>query len=156
MGIRGLLRVPLAGVLLLGVVTGGFSRAAMAQGSTGVPEIVTAGFESYRNVGLDQAFRAWLRNSPLRWNTDMAAPLREAQDVYGPFRSFDVIQAEDLSPATRVVYVAVNYDKGPVFGKFVVYRAEQVGWLVTSLKFSADETAILPAYYPNSPGPRPN
>jgi hypothetical protein len=109
-----------------------------------LPPILTAGLDSYRNVGLDQAFRAWLRNSPLHWEPAMAAPLRAAQEQYGTFESWDVIDDHALAPTTQIVYLVMNYQQGPVFAKFVVYQTEQQGWVVTSLKFSLDDS-ILPA-----------
>lgn len=112
--------------------------------NTTLPPIITAGLDSYRNVGLDQAFRAWLRNSPLHWDPAMAKPLREAQEQYGTFESWDVIDIRALSPSTQIVYLVMNYQQGPVFAKFVVYQTEQLGWIVTNLKFSIDEDAVLP------------
>ena len=119
---------------------------ASAQNSnTSLPPIITAGLDSYRNVGLDQAFRAWLRNSPLHWDPAMAKPLREAQEQYGTFESWDVVDVRALSPGTQIVYLVMNYQQGPMFAKFVVYQTEQQGWVVTNLKFSPDEEAVLPA-----------
>jgi hypothetical protein len=122
-------------------------RPASAQSppAHNLPPVIAAGLEAYRNVGLDQAFRAWLRNSPLRWEPAMAAPLHAAQEEYGTFQSWDVVLIRSLSPSTRILYLVFNYQQGPVFAKFVVYQAEQQGWIVTNLKFSLDEDAVLPA-----------
>jgi hypothetical protein len=111
----------------------------------GVPPVITAGLDAYRNVGIDQAFRAWLRDSPLHWDPAIAAPLHAAQEEYGTFESWDVIDVRSLSPTTRIAYLVLDYQQGPVFAKFVVYRTEQQGWVVTNLKFSLDEDAVLPA-----------
>ncbi len=109
-----------------------------------VPPVITAGLEAYRNVGIDQAFRAWLRNSPLHWDPALAAPLHAAQEGYGTFESWDVIAARALSPTTQIVYLVLNYQDGPAFAKFVAYQTEQQGWVITNMKFSLDEDAILP------------
>jgi hypothetical protein len=109
-----------------------------------LPPVITAGLDAYRNIGLDQAFRAWLRNSPLHWEAAMATPLHAAQEEFGTFESWDVISARSLSPSTQIVYLVLNYQQGPAFAKFVVYQTEQQGWVVTNLKFSVDEEAILP------------
>lgn len=123
------------------------ARPAIAQNPNpaAVPPVITAGLDAYRNVGLDQAFRAWLRNSPLHWDPAMAAPLRAAQEQFGNFQSWDVVDVRSLSPSTRVVYLVLNYLEGPVFAKFVAYQTEQQGWVITNLRFSADEEAVLPA-----------
>lgn len=110
-----------------------------------IPPIITAGLDSYRSAGLDQALRAWLRNSPLHWTPAIAAPLHAAQEQYGNFVSWDVIDVRELSPTTQIVYLVLNYQQGPAFEKFVAYQAEQPGWVVTDLKFSLDADSILPA-----------
>jgi hypothetical protein len=74
----------------------------------------------------------------------MATPLHAAQEEFGTFESWDVISARSLSPSTQIVYLVLNYQQGPAFAKFVVYQTEQQGWVVTNLKFSVDEEAILP------------
>lgn len=118
---------------------------ALAQDpSPAVPPIITAGLDAYRNVGIDQAFRAWLRNSPLHWDPAMAAPLHQAQDAFGTFESWEVIGVRGLSPRTRIVYLVLDYQSGPEFAKFVAYQAGEPGWIVTSMKFSMDEDAVLP------------
>lgn len=112
--------------------------------SPGVPPVITAGLDAYRNVGIDQAFRAWLRNSPLHWDPSIAAPLHAAQEEFGVFQSWDVIAVRGLAPRTRIVYLILDYQDGPVFAKFTTYETEQQGWIVTSLKFSQEEDAVLP------------
>lgn len=109
-----------------------------------LPPIVTAGLDAYRNVGIEQAFRAWLRNSPLHWDPALAAPLHQAQEAFGPFESWEVIDVRAYSPRTRVAYLVLDYQQGPVFAKFIAYNTGSQGWVVTTLKFSMEDDAILP------------
>jgi len=121
------------------------SRPARAQGQPlGIPPVITQGLDAYRNTGLDQAFRAWMRNSPLRWTPSIAAPLQEAQQEFGAFSSWELIDIQGISPHTRVVYMVLDYERGPVFAKFLAYDTSQQGWVLTSLRFSMDPDAILP------------
>ena len=118
--------------------------AAQQNPKAALAPVITAGLEAYRNVGIDQAFRAWLRNSPLHWDPALAAPLHSAQEQFGPFQDWDVIAVRGLGSTTRIVYLVLDYQDGPAFAKFVLYRTEQQGWIITNLKFSLEEDAILP------------
>src|SRR5579875_3194726 len=71
----------------------------------GVPSVITQGLAAYRDVGMDQAFRVWLRNSPLHWEPALAAPLHQAQAAYGPLQSWEVIGQRSLANRTEVVYM---------------------------------------------------
>lgn len=111
----------------------------------GVPPILISGLDAYRTGGMGQAFRAWLRNSPLPWDPKMAVALHSAEQEFGPFQGWDIVDVRSLTPTTRVVYLVLNYQLGPVFAKFVAYDTEQqVGWVVTNLKFSLDDEAVFP------------
>jgi hypothetical protein len=112
-----------------------------------LPKILLAGFDSYRAAGPDEAMRVWLRNSPLEGTADAGTQeqiLHAAGGRFGPWRAFDVIGARQISPSTRVVYLTLDYDRGPLFAKFVLYRTTQ-GYIVTSMVFSPNDTEVLPA-----------
>jgi hypothetical protein len=38
-----------------------------------------------------------------------------------------------------------DYEKGPLFAKFVVYHAQK-GWIVTAFTFNTKEDAVLPSH----------
>jgi len=69
--------------------------------------------------------------------------LRQVQDFYGAYQSYDVVSLRDTSPHINVIYLVLNYEKGPLFAKFVLYRAD-TGWILTSFNFNAKEEAIFP------------
>jgi hypothetical protein len=118
---------------------------ALAQSQPlGIPPVITQGLDAYRKGGLDQAFRAWLRNSPTRWSPSIAAPLQEAQQEFGAFEAWELVDVRGVSPRTRVVSMVLDYQKGPVFAKFIAYKAGQQDWVLTSLKFSTDDNILSP------------
>ncbi|HEX4004856.1 MAG TPA: hypothetical protein VHX60_01650 [Acidobacteriaceae bacterium] len=125
------------------LVAPGFAQDA----NTPVPKILIAGFDAYKMGGPGEALRAWLRGSPNEAGPEATAQfavLRSAQELYGPYRGFEVVAARQVSPSTRIVYMTVDYDKGPLFAKFLLYRAEPQGWIVTNLLFSTNDTEVLP------------
>ena len=116
------------------------------KGSTDLPAIVVAGLEAYKNKGPEDAVRAWIKGSPIDGNKEaltQANSLRQIQDFYGAYQTFEVISTRDLAPKTRILYLVLDYEKGPLFAKFVVYRSDQ-GWILTSFNFDTKEGAILP------------
>jgi hypothetical protein len=112
----------------------------------GLPSIIVSGLDAYKDKGPDEAVRAWIKGSPIDESKDaltQANNLRQVQDYYGAYRAFEVMSTRDLTPKVRIVYLVLDYDKGPLFAKFVVYRSDQ-GWILTSFLFNTKEGAVLP------------
>jgi len=118
-----------------------------AQESGEVPKIILSGLEAYKAEGAEAAIKAWIKDSSIEGSKDalsQANVLRTVQDYYGAYKTFDVIRTRNLSPTTRVIYMILDYEKGPLFSKFVVYRAEK-GWVLTMFTFNTKEELIVPA-----------
>lgn len=127
--------------------------SAQERGPDGaVPDIVRAGLDAYRNGGALGAVQAWVKGGPLDGSAEESTDVRaldQIQQTYGGYRSFDVIHAGNLTRRIRVIYLAMYFEKGPLFAKFVVYRTGAT-WVLTSFKFNSDADAILP-YVPLGP-----
>jgi hypothetical protein len=55
-----------------------------------------------------------------------------------------VIISRDVTQRVRIVYMVLNYEKGPLYAKFVCYRSERE-WTVTDFVLNTKDTAVLPA-----------
>jgi len=125
-----------------------FIAPACAQKATvnpDLPPVITLGMEAYRQSGAGEAVKAWLKDSPLQSTRDSIKEvnnLRSVESYYGAFQNFDVISSKDLSSRTRIVFVAMNYERGPLFARFVAYRT-QGEWILTNFDFNTDERQIL-------------
>jgi hypothetical protein len=111
-----------------------------------LPLIVVSGLEAYKAKGPEEAVRAWIKGSAMDGSKDalsQANILRQVQDFYGAYQSYDVVSLRDTSPHINVIYLVLNYEKGPLFSKFVLYRAD-TGWILISFNFNAKEEAIFP------------
>lgn len=74
-----------------------------------------------------------------------ANALNQIQGLYGNYQSFEPLLApQTLTPRIRIYYLALDFEKGPLFAKFVVYRTAS-GWILTTFNFNVSEDAILPA-----------
>jgi hypothetical protein len=125
-----------------------FSGSAFAQSVVrqDVPPVLISGMEAYKPGNPDAGVKAWTKNSPLEGTqigTDAANSLRQAQGIFGAFQWYDVIFNREISPRVRIIYLAMNYESGPLFARFVFYRTDR-GWIVTALDFNLDDTKILP------------
>ena len=100
----------------------------------------------YKDVGADACIAAWIKNGPLEGNKQVlgdASVLTQAGQSLGKFETYDVAGAHDLTQRIRVWYLVLNYDKGPLYARFVLYRSNDT-WLVTDLDFNIHDESILP------------
>jgi len=113
-----------------------------------LPLVITLGMEAYRQSGAGEAIKAWLKDSPLQSTRDSLKEvnnLHSVESYYGAFQNYDVLSVKDLSPRTRIVFVVMNYERGPLFGRFVAYRA-QGEWILTNFEFNTDERQVLEVF----------
>lgn len=111
-----------------------------------LPSIIASGLEAYKEKGPDDAVRARIKGSGIDGSKDalsQANVLRQVQDYYGAYQAYEVVSIRKLTPKTQVVYLVLDYEKGPLFAKFVVYRSDQ-GWILANFSFNTKEEAILP------------
>jgi hypothetical protein len=133
------------GALLLSIVQC-LPAIAQSHSTDDIPKIVLSGLEAYKAEGAEAAITAWIKGSPIDGSKDalsQANILRQIQDFYGPYKAFDLIRSRILTPNVRVIYLTLNYEKGPLFAKFVVYQNAQ-GWILTNFLFNTKEELILP------------
>jgi hypothetical protein len=120
----------------------GFGQSTTPQ----IPHIISAGFDSYRMAGAGEAMRVWVHGGPLEGTPDAEKQekiLFATQGIYGPWRGFSVVATRDVSASTRIVYLTIDYEKGPLFAKFLMFHS-QPGWIVSSLVFDTEENDVLP------------
>jgi hypothetical protein len=136
-----------AGLLLL--VSGEYLRArAPNPEHEGLPKIITFGFDVYKLEGPDAAVKAWLKDSTLEGDKDAlgkANYLRQVQGSYVAYRTYDTVHETDLSTSVHIVYLAINYEKGPLFAKFNIFRSER-GWILTSFEFDTKSERLFPVW----------
>ena len=132
---------------LIALPAPGTAQAQAPAAEVKLPKIVRLGLESYRKDGLDEAMKAWVKGGVLENGPEpaqAAAMLGQAQTRYGAYRGFDLIRVQAVSSSTELVYLTLDYDRGPVFAKFVVYRT-QIGTVLTDFAFAMDEAAVIPS-----------
>jgi hypothetical protein len=111
-----------------------------------VPEIIRAGLDSIKVGGFEAAIRTWLRGSP------MSEPGAEARAVsglesiaskYGAYVDYEILAAVQLGEKERRVYLALHFERGPVYAWFDCYRAAG-GWIIPAFLANVQPQEILP------------
>jgi hypothetical protein len=125
--------------------------AGMAQShktnTADLPPIILSGLDAYKEKGPEEAVKAWIKGSGIdgsREALSQANNLRQIQDFYGSYQTFEVISSKDIAPKSRVFYLALDFEKGPLYARFKVYKTDG-GWILTSFTFNTDEEKVLPA-----------
>lgn len=122
------------------------SVMAQTRPADDLPKIIVSGLTAYKTDGPDAAIKAWIKDSPIDGSKDALAQaniLRQIQDFYGAYKSFEVIRIRNLSPNIRIAYIALDFEKGPLFAKFAAYQTPQ-GWILTSFNFNTKDELIIP------------
>lgn len=111
-----------------------------------VPRIVVDGLEKYQFSGAAAAVSVWLRFAGPR--VQERAPgyidaLREAEDYYGKFVGYHVVDMQKLTPATSVVYLVLNFERGPLYARLRVYEYQNTQY-VTEFATALTAAAVFP------------
>ena len=140
-------------LLLVGSFVGAGPGSSQTPTTGNIPKIVQAGLDAYKTGGPDEAVRVWLRGSALEGSKDVGSyltTLHQTQELYGNFRGYELIGIRVVSSTSYVVYMTLDYDRGPLFAKFRVYRTG-LGSILTGMVLNTDEDAVLPPPPPLPP-----
>lgn len=111
-----------------------------------LPPVILSGLQAYKDKGPDEAVRIWIKDSPIDGSKaalSQANNLRQVQDFYGAYQFFEIVSAYEIGRRTRILYLILDFEKGPLFAKFVVYQSNH-RWILTSFDFNTKEEMILP------------
>jgi len=90
------------------------------------PKIVSEGLEGYKNFGHQAAFETWLKGSPIEGDSGTKTALVDiathAEQAYGRMGGYEFIRTAPISPLIKRVYVALLFEKSPLYVTFDCYR----------------------------------
>ena len=134
--------------IMVAVLLTGAAAVAADMRTTTAQTVVTGGFASYKADGLEAAMRAWTEGGPLERNREAVARqnryLREIEALYGPFKTFHVVQTVVISETCQVTYAQLDYATGPLFMKCMVFKGKD-DWRIVNLRFHTEIEAIWPS-----------
>jgi len=117
---------------------------APAQDQAKLPEIVLSGLNAYRTDGAQAAVNVWMAGSPIERTEQPERQLRNLrrfEELYGAYKEFHPVRTVPISPTCRMVYIQLDYQKGPAFGKMLVFKTDD-GWKIVNFTFNADPEAL--------------
>ena len=69
--------------------------------------------------------------------------LRNLNQALGNYKSHEMLESKGVGRSSQVIYLSINFDRGVVYGRFLMYRAEK-DWVVQNMDFSHRPEAIMP------------
>jgi hypothetical protein len=115
--------------------------------STGnIPPAIQKGLTLYERGGADVAFDAWQHGGLLDGDARVASKVRAFKEItatIGNYRASEVIALKEIGKSSRIVYIAMNFKRGAVYGNFLLYKGES-DWVVQNMFFSTRPEAIMP------------
>jgi len=112
-----------------------------------LPKILQAGFTLWSRGGADIALDSWIKGGLMENETARATELsnyfKTIDRSLGNFKSPEWVEEKQISKTTQIVYLAINFDRGVVFGKFVIYHGG-ANWIVQDMVFNTHPEAIMP------------
>jgi len=120
---------------------------ASAAGSSSLPAIIETGFLSLaKGGGFDAILNGWQRGGLMEGSNKAAVQggyFRNLSATLGNYRSHDFIQNKTISSRSQVIYLSINFERGVVYGRFLLYQSEK-DWVVQNMDFSERPEAIMP------------
>jgi hypothetical protein len=114
-----------------------------------LPPVMVSGLDGYKTKGAEEAVRLWVKDSPLEGSNDNATQvtvLRQAEQAYGAYQWYELIQTREVSPRTMVIYLVLDYEHGPLFARFTLYHSNH-RWIMTYFDLNSREENIFPPVY---------
>ncbi|MEN8140418.1 MAG: hypothetical protein ABFR97_04270 [Thermodesulfobacteriota bacterium] len=109
---------------------------------------IEAGFKAFKEDGVEAAWKSWAKNGPLEGSTELMAQASQFGQIgtyFGKYFSHEYVATKQLGPNNKIVFVIMNLEKGPLFGRFLVFRNSEGKWTLPSFKFNTDPEQIWPA-----------
>jgi hypothetical protein len=113
-----------------------------------IPQNILDGLDALRHEQFDQVESSWKKGA-LTSIGEISIRLRNDKESLGEYHGFDLIYLQEISPRIRVLYIALNYELGPQFKKFVAYK-NSTGWVLMEpiLNLTASDMASVLAARP--------
>lgn len=113
-----------------------------------LPEQVQRGLSAFKVNGGQTAVENWTRGGPLE-NTDVEKAeinaIQKLEELYGRYQGYSAVAQIQLTPASRLIYLEIQLEKGPVYFKFHVYSG-RFGTHVVAIDVDPVPERILPPY----------
>ncbi|MCP4672924.1 MAG: hypothetical protein GY857_16645, partial [Desulfobacula sp.] len=98
-----------------------------------IPQLIKSGLAAYKAKGPEAAILEWIKDSPYEGSKDaisQANIFKQVETFYGDYVDFHPIGVINLTPSCKFIYLSMNFESGPVFAKFMVYKTK-TNWILS-------------------------
>lgn len=134
----------LIALLVLVIAT---SANSSAKPEDSLPAPVLKGLQAYAAEGLGAAVDIWMKNSVMDGNASAKAGLLQVAEVeryYGKYEDYQLVRVSILTPRSKRFYIAINYEKSPLWCYLDVYQKKNGEFIISELLFNTKAALILP------------
>jgi len=113
---------------------------------------VSGWLEAYKEGSAKTAVAKWLKGGALEGSKDalsQAGILVEVESYFGEYKDHNVYKKVVVSDRVEFILVVMNYETGPLFGYFKMYKNFRDEWSLTGFKLNTDIDAAFPASFIN-------
>ncbi|MGA2867170.1 MAG: hypothetical protein ABSF95_22055 [Verrucomicrobiota bacterium] len=124
-----------------------FAQPVAAEVKGSVPAVIQAGFDLWsKGGGVDVVLAEWQKGGLMEGESKAAAQadyFRRVNRAAGSYRGYELLQAKAIGRRSQVIYLSINFERGAVFARFLLYRADE-SWVVQNMDFSSRPEAVMP------------
>jgi len=111
-----------------------------------VPVAIGKGFQLLKSAGPVAAFEAWREGGV--WDdaaktTDETNKFKEMVKPLRNYRSYEVIEVKEIGKTSKILYVAMSFERGVLYGSFLVWKSDR-DWIVQRMEFNTKPEVIMP------------
>ncbi len=71
-----------------------------------------------------------------------ASYVKRLEPAIGGLKGFDVVQTQSISSSSELAYIAINFRRAVVYGRFLPYRTDQ-DWVIQNRDFNVKPEALI-------------
>jgi hypothetical protein len=121
-------------------------RARAADDAVSVPAIIQDGFQVWtKKQNASYVFDVWKKGGLLEDNSkpeSLSSYFARADRTVGNYKSFEVVDGKTISPSSKIVYLAINFERAAIYGRFLLYRTDK-DWVIQNMDFSVRPEAVM-------------
>jgi len=113
---------------------------------SGIPSSVEKGLKLLKTAGTAPAFEAWYAGGILAESVrarDEALRLKSILTSLQGYRSFEVVAAKDIGTNSKLLYLALTFERGMLYGSFLVWKSDR-DWIVQRTEFNTRPELVMP------------
>lgn len=109
---------------------------------------IEAGFNAFKETGVEAAWKTWAKGGPLEGTKEImsqASQFGQIGTFYGEYNGHEYVFKKVLGPRNKIVLVIMNLEKGPLFGRFLMFKNSAGAWTIPNFRFHTDPEQVWPS-----------